>query len=554
MRHFQLVQLLLQESPDAWRRALIVAGVAGVGNAAILGIINRSASLASADSGMLNFRLLVLFGLCMLAFFAGKRYALIQSSIVVEQMIKNRLVRVSNKIRRAELELVESLGHGELFTRICQDTSLISQSGLILVNAAQQSLVLLFSLCYIAFLSPPAFLVTVGTIGVGVAIYSRHAESAQDLLFRLKEKESRLVDALDHMIDGFKEIRLNQKKSNAVFGEFTELSEAVRSLKIETQITFLVDIMFSDVFFYSLLAIVVFLLPRFNPITGSVALMTTAAILFIMGPLQLVVQAAPVFQRAKAAIASLTLLEDKLDRAWTSGTGTAAESRWRGFGTISIDSAVFAYTPREGANGTFSVGPLTTRIRRGETIFIVGGNGSGKTTVLKLLTGLYHPHCGSILVDRELMTRDNVQDYRELFSTVFSQFHLFDRLYGLEDVDPKRVSAILEEMQLSEKTRFEEGRFTDLNLSTGQRKRLALAVTLLEDKEILVFDEWAADQDPHFRRYFYEVVLKRLKAQGKTVIAVTHDERFWNLADRVIKMEYGSVVEDAVVTDAGAAV
>jgi putative ATP-binding cassette transporter len=121
-----MVQLLLRESPDAWRRTLIVAAVAGVGNAAILGIINHSASLASADSGLLNFRLLVLFGLCMLAFVLGKRYALIQSSVIVEQMIKDRLLRVSDKIRHAELELVESLGHGELFTKICQDTSLIS--------------------------------------------------------------------------------------------------------------------------------------------------------------------------------------------------------------------------------------------------------------------------------------------------------------------------------------------------------------------------------------------------------------------------------------------
>ncbi len=539
-----VVQVLLRESPDAWRRALIVAGIAGVGNAAILGIINRSASLASADSSLLNFRLLLLFGLCMLAFFLGKRYALIQSSVVVEQMVKDRLIRVSDKIRHTELELVENLGHGELFTKLCQDTSLISQSGLILVNAAQQSLVLLFCLCYIAVLSFPAFAVTIGTIAVGVVIYFQHAESAQGLLLRLKEKESRLVDALDHMIDGFKEIRLNRKKSDAVFGEFTELSEAVRSLKIDTQIGFLIDIMFSDVFFYSLLAMVVFLLPRFNHTTGATVLMTTAAILFIMGPLQLVVQAAPVFQRAKAAITNLAALEDKLDRASTSGKGPI-DPRWRGFEKIAIDAVVFTYAERDGVSGAFSVGPLSMQIRRGETIFIVGGNGSGKTTVLKLLTGLYFPHGGTIKVDREMVTRANVQNYRELFSTVFSQFHLFDRLYGMEDADPQSVHAILEEMQLSEKTRFEEGRFTDINLSTGQRKRLALAVTLLENKEILVFDEWAADQDPHFRRYFYEVVLKRLKEEGKTVIAVTHDERFWKHADRVIKMEYGSIVDNA---------
>jgi putative ATP-binding cassette transporter len=140
--------------------------------------------------------------------------------------------------------------------------------------------------------------------------------------------------------------------------------------------------------------------------------------------------------------------------------------------------------------------------------------------------------------------RSNVQSFRELFSTVFSEFHLFDRLYGLEQVDEKHVADVLKRVELEGKTRYEKGRFSDTNLSTGQRKRLALAVSLLENKEILVFDELAADQDPHFRKHFYEVLLGELKMQGKTVIAVTHDERFWHVADRVIRMEYGVIGDD----------
>lgn len=541
----EVIQVLLRESPQAWRRALIVAGLAGVGNAAILGIINRGASLANAGGSFLGLRLLLLFALCILAFFVGKRYALIQSSVIVEYMLKDRLVRVSNKIRNSDLELVESLGRGELYTKISQDTSLISQSGLIMVNAAQQSLVLFFCLCYIAWLSLPAFLATVGMIAFGTTIYFRHSVGAQELLHRLKVREAELVDSLGHMVDGFKEIRLNQKKSDAVFQSFAGISEAVRDLKIDTQINFVVDIMFSDLFFYSLLAIVVFLLPRLEPTYSSVVLMTTAAILFIMGPLALVVQAAPVFARAQAALRNLGELEDKLDRAmgaprlWDSGA-----TPYRDFRSIALEGAYFSYASREGVNGSFSVGPLNLRLERGELVFLVGGNGSGKTTLLKLITGLYFPQHGLLTVDGRPVDRKLVHGYRELFSTVFSQFHLFDRLYGMEDVDEARVQAILDEMELTAKTRFEDGRFTDLNLSTGQRKRLALAVTMLENKEILVFDEWAADQDPHFREYFYNVVLQRLKAEGKTILAVTHDDRYWPVADRVVKMDYGAIIDD----------
>lgn len=542
----EVIQVLLRESPQAWRRALIVAGLAGVANAAILGIINRGASLASSSGTFLSLRLLLLFAMCILAFFAGKRYALIQSSVIVEYMLKNRLVRVSDKIRNSDLELVESLGRGELFTKMSQDTSLISQSGLIMVNAAQQSLVLFFCLCYIAWLSIPAFLSTVGMIAIGTTIYFNHAQGAQELLHRLKSKEAELVDSLSHMVDGFKEIRLNQTKRDGVFQSFSGISETVRDLKIDTQINFVVDIMFSDLFFYSLLAIVVFLLPRIEPTYSSIVLMTTAAILFIMGPLQLVVQAAPVFARAQAALRNLGELEDKLDLAMgVPPARVSGERQYQRFQNIALQDVHFSYATREGVNGAFSVGPLDLRIERGELLFLVGGNGSGKSTVLKLLTGLYFPQDGRLAVDGRTVDRKTVHDYRELFSTVFGDFHLFDRLYGMEDVDEARVQAILDELELTSKTRFRNGRFTDLNLSTGQRKRLALAVTMLENKEVLVFDEWAADQDPHFRDYFYNVVLKKLKAEGKTIVAVTHDDRYWPVADRVVKMEYGAIVDDS---------
>jgi putative ATP-binding cassette transporter len=563
----EVIKAIIREHPDAWRRALVIAGIAGIANAAILGLINRGAALASEDSSLIGLRLLMLFGFCMVMFFYGKRYALIQASIVVEHMVRNRLLRVADHVRRSELEIIENLGRGELYSKLAKDTGLISQSGLILVNAAQQSFVLIFCLFYIAYLSKAAFAATICTIGIGVVVYTRHAQRLEALMNRLSVKEAELLDVVAQMLDGFKEIRLNRRKNEAIYERLVGVSADARDLKIDAQTGFCIDIMFSDLCFYTLLAVVVFLLPRFVPTYGAVILMITSAILFIIGPLQMVVQAAPVFERAKTALANLEDLERRL------AVGLAAEvpgahavnADFRSFQTITLNGACFTYGMSPGAaavkaavnggatngsnsdtNGGFSIGPLNLTINRGETIFLVGGNGSGKTTTLKLLTGLYVPQSGVIKVDHDVVGRQNVQRFRELFSTVFTQFHLFDRLYGLEHVDEARVNEILEELQLTGKTRFENGRFTTTELSTGQRKRLALAVCLLEGKDILVFDEWAADQDPHFRKYFYEQVLRRLKAQGITIIAATHDDRYWHLADRVIRMEYGVAVDEPI--------
>ena len=176
-------------------------------------------------------------------------------------------------------------------------------------------------------------------------------------------------------------------------------------------------------------------------------------------------------------------------------------------------------------------------------MFIVGGNGSGKSTLLKLITGLYYPLTGNIYLNNKPLEADDYVDYRELYSTIFTDFHLFDRLYGIEDIDSQRVDQFLETMGLEKKTTFKNNGFSNTELSTGQKKRLAYIASVLEDKQIYIFDEWAADQDPEFRQYFYEVLLKDLKAKGKTVIAVSHDDRYFYAADRVIKIEYGKIIE-----------
>jgi putative pyoverdin transport system ATP-binding/permease protein len=184
-------------------------------------------------------------------------------------------------------------------------------------------------------------------------------------------------------------------------------------------------------------------------------------------------------------------------------------------------------------------------IRRGEMVFIIGGNGSGKTTLGKLLAGLYAPEDGQICLDGQPLAGHQREGYRQLFTAVFDDAAVFDSLWGLEadDLD-RRAGEYLCQLQLDKVVTVRDGTFSSTQLSRGQRKRLALLTAYLEDRPVYLFDEWAADQDPTFRRVFYLRLLPELKRLGKTVIAITHDDRYFDSADRVIKLEEGKIVDE----------
>jgi putative ATP-binding cassette transporter len=246
--------------------------------------------------------------------------------------------------------------------------------------------------------------------------------------------------------------------------------------------------------------------------------------------------------KAQVALGSIERLERLLDQSEHQDRSAPPPdpARFAGFSTLRLENGLFAYPESE---SSFQVGPLDLEIRRGTSTFLVGGNGCGKSTLLKLLTGLYPLQHGRISLDGEPVSAESIGSYRELYTCIFSDFHLFDRLYGLGDRDPAEVQRLIARMGLADKVAYRDGRFTNLDLSTGQRKRLALIVSFLEDKPIYVFDEWAADQDVEFRARFYEEIIPDLTARGKTVIAVTHDDRWYDRCDQLLKLDYGKLSE-----------
>jgi putative pyoverdin transport system ATP-binding/permease protein len=539
-----LFRFLQKGGTKALKRIALTVTISGLANAVLLALVNKAVSIATSTENA-RFYYFVLFLIAFIIYVLGNRTAMSQANIITEKMLKELRLRISDKIRNSRLQVVDGLGRGELYTKLSQELNRISEMLPYFVNALQQSIFLVFCLVYIATISPFAFLGITVTCIIGIALYMRYKKSLDDEINSCTAKESELVDGLSHIIDGFKEIRINRKKSNSLFAAFTKTAQENENLKLALGSNYVFISTFSSIFLYSLLGIIVFVFPQYIAGYKDVVVKLTATTLFLMSPLSYIVTFIPLYSRTNITIENLHKMEEKLMEKMHDGSGKEPEyeSIFRDFKLISLKDITFSYLDAAG-QPIFTAGPMDMTIHRGETLFIVGGNGSGKSTLLKLLTGLYQPSAGVVKVDAIQVDKSNLQGLSELYSCIFSDFHLFDRLYGLEELPQEEVERLIEKMELREKVRYLDGRFSNLNLSTGQRKRLALIVSLLEDKEIYVFDEWASDQDCHFREYFYDEILSDLKKKGKTVVAVTHDDRYWGRADRVIKLELGAIVEE----------
>jgi putative pyoverdin transport system ATP-binding/permease protein len=300
---------------------------------------------------------------------------------------------------------------------------------------------------------------------------------------------------------------------------------------------------------YAMLGAIVFVVPVLSDTLGGASITkTVTALVFVIGACFGLVQSIPVLSAANAAADNIERLEARLSATVVNAQVEAVAPIAR-FERIEMHDIVFSYVEKS-TETVFKVGPVDFTLRSGELVFITGGNGSGKSTFLKLLASLYKPDAGEITFDGVLVSDTTRDTYRQLIAAIFVDYHLFQRLYGIPDPDPIEVDRLLSQFRLLDKTRLAQGEFNTVDLSTGQRKRLALIVSLLEKRPILLLDEWAADQDPEFRRKFYYDLLPALHRAGVTVVVVTHDDRYLDEMDlpaRRLRMDEGRFVEQPAV-------
>ena len=540
----EFLRFLRKESSDVWQRLVVVAFLAGVANAVLVSVILSAAG--NVSPGDMQFYSLCLFALCFVSYVACRYFVMVQSAILSERIVCKLRLRMIEKIRNADLLCFEKIGSGPIYKVFSKDTVTLTQTTIVMATAFSHAILIVLAISYIGFLSLAALIVTLACIGAGVATYLLNQKRIAVKLKLAAEQETKFYQLLEHVLQGFKEIRIHRPRNEDMFQNYmTPTAEELRGTETSTSRDIAKIAIYNQGFIYALIASVVFLVPSLttnDPVAPEIIAKVTAIFLFIIGPLSEVVGSVSLMLRGNRAVINIQKLEGRLDEAhdrWGAGF-VGGQKCATSFKEIACEAMVFQYPPDDNGIG-FSVGPIDLNIYQGEILFLVGGNGSGKSTLMKLLTGLYFSGAGELKIDGVTLCGENMERYRSLFSIIFTDFHLFDHLFGIEAVDDKEVDDWLTRLQLIGKTGLEGRRFITKDLSTGQKKRLALLVAVLEKRPILMFDEVAADQDPEFRQFFYEVLLVELKGLGKTIIAATHDDRYFGVADRVLKLEYGKI-------------
>lgn len=536
----RLIKFLDKEVSNSYQQVLLVATISGMANSMLLGIVNHATEAVASDEDLTQYFVLYMVTFCL--FLYAQWFAFERAIFIIEEAIYNIRIRLASKIQKVELAFMERAGSNQLYGRLTQNDTLISQAVPQLVSAFQMFTLMIFSLIYLGYISPISFIITMIALITGSLYFLSLSRFIKQSLKGVRQKEQVYFNSISHLVNGFKEVKMNQSKGEDLRNRIISVASEAQAIKasVRKQESRLWG--FGRLFIYALLPVLIFIIPNFVDEHADSIFKISATLLFLIGPTTIIVNMIPVLNRVNMAIDDLFSLESEMDEAIS---GTEKKSldgmTFFDFSTITIDNLTFRYPSDDGSS--FSSGPFDERINRGELLFIIGGNGSGKSTFLKLLTGLYYPVAGKLSVDSTLVKNDAYLAYREMFSVIFTDFYLFDKFYGVSDLDPEKVNFWLEKMRMQHKVQYQDGGFTSTNLSTGQRKRLAFIAAMLEEKPILIIDEFAADQDPQFREYFYETLLPELKEMGKTVIAVTHDDHYFHVADRVLKMDEGRFVE-----------
>ncbi len=527
-----------------WLAFSAVTGVAaGAATVALLGTIN---AVLNRPGGMAGGLLLTFVALCAVAL-VGRAASSMSTNRVGQRLVAQVRKSLARKILAAPIDALERYRTHRLMPVLTGDVDMISDAAFVLSSALIALAITLGCLGYLAWLSPALFGLLLLALVVGVGVQTWAQARGIKGFHKARDAEEQLHKAYRAISDGAKELRMHRARRAGMYGGQIEGTvDRIREINRRAINTYVLATAFGSALFFLLIALILGW-AALRTMPPSVLSGFVLVLLFLKGPLDQIAAAVPGIGRARVAFQRIADMSARfatpepfldLDQPGEPAALTDA---------IELRGVRYGFPAPDGGEA-FVLGPVDLTLRRGEMVFVVGDNGSGKTTLVKLLLGLYAPQQGQVLADGQAVTDRTRDHYRQLYTTVFSDFYLFEDLAaeaGQGGSLPERALPYLQRLEIAHKVSIKDGAFSTVDLSTGQRKRLALVHAYLEGRPVLVFDEWAADQDPTFRHLFYTELLPELRDKGHLVIVVSHDDRYFHLADRVIRMDHGRIVEGA---------
>jgi putative ATP-binding cassette transporter len=524
---------------------VIVAGVAsGLALAGLIATINallargavRSTTLTAAFLGLLLLRPALRF----LAQFLVVR--------LTEQGFVTLRMDLCRRILDTPLRRLEDLGRARLTAGLTSDVGQIVSAMVLLPTLVMHAAVVLGFLVYLGWLSlpllPPLFVIT----ALGALVLRWTLARAVARIGAGRQLYDKLFHQFRAVTEGAKELQLHRSRRGAFMQQMETTARAHRREMRTGDLYLGATSASSELLFFTAVAVMLLAVPRFWTVDPATLASYVIAILMLRAPLEGVVEGFSVLMQASVSVRKVEELVGALGAILAEPAGGVPRLAPGGWRSLELAGVTHAY--QGDADERFTLGPVNLSFRPGELVFVVGGNGSGKTTLAKVILGLYAPEAGEIRVDGRPVAKADQDQYRQHFSAIFSDFFLFDSVLGLEspdlDGDARRY---LSALHLQHKVTVSGGVLSTTDLSQGQRKRLALMGAYLEDRPIYLFDEWAADQDPQFKEVFYRRLLPELKARGKTLIVISHDDQYYASADRVVRLDYGQVTFDGPACD-----
>lgn len=533
-----LVALLLRGS----LRTALLATLAGIlSGASLLGMIVLIHAGLGRPTPVLAWSFA---GLCLTALAArvGSQMLLVRLSQETVSRLSRDLCR---KVLDTPLAQLEEIGPHRVQAVLTGDVQVIALALNGIPAVCVNVTTLACGLAYLGWLSPPVVAAALVFLTLGVASYRLAEATAFDFLRRARDEQDRWMKHLRSLIHGVKELKLHAGRRRAFLDETLAGTVAsFRALQTAGQTIHAAAVTWGRMLFFVAIGLLVFVLPGTHPLDARTVGGATLTILYMTGPVESIMGWLPALGRARISVRKVQELGLSLEpghEELPAGDRPAPAASWS---RLELADVTRSYRGDRDEHG-FLLGPIDLALHPGEVVFVVGGNGSGKTTLIKRITGLYAPEGGAIRLDgREVLEPDREHD-RQLFSAVFAEANLFESLVGLDAPDlDAQARDYLAQLHLDHKVGVERGVFSTTALSKGQRKRLALVTAYLEDRPIYVFDEWAADQDPHFKGVFYHQIRPELRARGKCVVAVTHDEGYLAAADRIVRLRDGKIIDE----------